>query len=114
MKNIISVLFIVLVFHVSSAYSSSEGELNPGMVNPGHEEHPAWFKVSFLDLFEDIQDAANNNKRLMVYYFQDGCPYCKILLEENFSQREIAEKTQKYFDVVAINLWGDREVYVGD
>jgi thioredoxin-related protein len=114
MKNIISVLFIVLTFHVSSAYSSSEGELNPGMVNPGHEEHPAWFKVSFLDLFEDIEDATNNNKRLMVYYFQDGCPYCKILLEENFSQREIAEKTQKYFDVVAINLWGDREVYVGD
>ena len=114
MKNIISVLFIVLAFHVSSAYSSSEGELNPGMVNPGHQEHPAWFKVSFLDLFEDIEDAANNNKRLMVYYFQDGCPYCKILLEENFSQREIAEKTQKYFDVVAINLWGDREVTVGD
>ena len=114
MKNIISVLFIVLAFHVSSAYSSSEGELNPGMVNPGHQEHPAWFKVSFLDLFEDIEDAANNNKRLMVYYFQDGCPYCKILLEENFSQREIAEKTQKYFDVVAINLWGDREVSVGD
>ena len=114
MKNIISVLFIVLTFHVSSAYSSSEGELNPGMVNPGHEEHPAWFKVSFLDLFEDIEDAANNNKRLMVYYFQDGCPYCKILLEENFSQREIAEKTQKYFDVVAINLWGDKDVSVGD
>ena len=114
MKNIISVLFIVLAFHVSSAYSSSEGVLNPGMVNPGHEEHPAWFKVSFLDLFEDIEDAANNNKRLMVYYFQDGCPYCKILLEENFSQREIAEKTQKYFDVVAINLWGDRDVSVGD
>ncbi|MCW8941834.1 MAG: thioredoxin fold domain-containing protein, partial [Gammaproteobacteria bacterium] len=112
MKNIISVLFIVLAFHVSSAYSSSEGVLNPGMVNPGHEEHPAWFKVSFLDLFEDIEDAANNNKRLMVYYFQDGCPYCKILLEENFSQREIAEKTQKYFDVVAINLWGDRYVSV--
>lgn len=114
MKNIISILFIVLAFHVGSAYSSSEGVLNPGMVNPGHEEHPAWFKVSFLDLFEDIEDATNNNKRLMVYYFQDGCPYCKILLEENFSQREIAEKTQKYFDVVAINLWGDREVSVGD
>ena len=114
MKNILSLLLVVLTFYVSPAYSRSEGELSPGMVNPGHEEHPAWFKVSFLDLFEDIEDAANNNKRLMVYYFQDGCPYCKILLEENFSQREIAEKTQKYFDVVAINLWGDKEVSVGD
>ena len=114
MKNILSLLLVLLIFHVLPAYSKSEGELSPGMVNPGHQEHPAWFKVSFLDLFEDIEDAANNDKRLMVYYFQDGCPYCKILLEENFSQREIAEKTQKYFDVVAINLWGDKEVSVGD
>ena len=98
MKNILSVLFIFFAFHASSAHTSSEGVLNPGMVNPGYEEHPDWFKVTFLDLFEDIQDAASNNKRLMVYYYQDGCPYCKILLEENFSQREIAEKTQKYFD----------------
>ncbi len=84
------------------------------MVNPGYEEKPSWFKVSFLDLFEDIEEAAENNKRVMVYFYQDGCPYCKILLQDNFSQLEIADKTQKYFDVVAINLWGDQEVTVGD
>ncbi|MBE9559559.1 MAG: thioredoxin fold domain-containing protein [Proteobacteria bacterium] len=84
------------------------------MVNPGHEEHPDWFKVSFLDLYEDIEDAADNNKRLLIYYYQDGCPYCKKLLQENFSQRSISDKTQKYFDVVSINLWGDKEVTVGD
>ena len=50
----------------------------------------------------------------MVYYYQDGCPYCKKLLQDNFAQREIAHKTQTYFDVVAINLWGDQEVTVGD
>jgi thioredoxin-related protein len=50
----------------------------------------------------------------MVYYYQDGCPYCKKLLEDNFGQRDIAVKTQQYFDVVSINLWGDKEVAVGD
>lgn len=114
MKKIIYILFVSLLFVIPPANAKSEGELDPGMVNPGHEEHPAWFKVSFLDLFEDIEDAASNNKRLLVYYYQDGCPYCKKLLEENFSQREIAEKTQQYFDVVSINLWGDKEVTVGD
>jgi len=114
MKKILFVLFVVLMFDLSLANAKSEGELAAGMVNPGHEEHPSWFKVSFLDLFEDIEDAADNDKRLMVYYYQDGCPYCKKLLEENFSQREISEKTQKYFDVVPINLWGDKEVAVGD
>jgi thioredoxin-related protein len=114
MKKIIYILFVSLLFVIAPVNAKSEGELDPGMVNPGHEEHPAWFKVSFLDLFEDIEDAASNNKRLLVYYYQDGCPYCKKLLEENFSQREIAEKTQQYFDVVSINLWGDKEVTVGD
>ena len=100
--------------NVHQANAKSEGELSAGMVNPGHKEQPAWFKVSFLDLFEDVAEAASNNKRLMVYYYQDGCPYCSKLMEDNFGQRNIAEKTQQYFDVVSINLWGDKEVSVGD
>jgi len=109
--------FLLLLISMTGAQSlmaKSEGELAAGMVNPGHAEKPAWFKVSFLDLFEDISEATQNNKRLMVYYYQDGCPYCKKLLEDNFGQRHIADKTQQYFDVVAINLWGDQEVIVGD
>ena len=108
------ILFAVIFFHFQQTYAKTEGELSDGMVNPGHKEQPDWFKVSFLDLFEDIDEAAAKNKRLMVYYYQDGCPYCKKLLEDNFGQRDITAKAQQYFDVVAINLWGDKEVVVGD
>ena len=112
--NYLIFLVVVISFALSPVYAKSEGELSAGMVNPGHKEQPAWFKISFLDLFEDIAEATANNKRLMVYYYQDGCPYCKKLIEDNFGQRDIANKTQQYFDVVAINLWGDNEVTVGD
>ena len=112
--NILFILLLTSSFGLSSSYAKTEGELGAGMVNPGYKEQPEWFKVSFLDLFEDIEEAADNNKRLMVYYYQDGCPYCKKLLEDNFGQRDISDKTQQYFDVVAINLWGDKEVVVGD
>lgn len=88
----------------------SEGELGADLVNPGHHEQPAWFKTSFLDIREDVAEAGASNKRVMLYFYQDGCPYCKKLLEDNFGQAGIAEKTQRYFDTVAINLWGDREV----
>ncbi len=119
MNKLFSLKFVLIIFVVSlinsqQVFAKSEGELGAGMVNPGHKEQPDWFKVSFLDLFEDIEEAADNNKRLMVYYYQDGCPYCKKLLEDNFSQRDISDKTQQYFDVVSINLWGDKEVTVGD
>ncbi|HED15273.1 MAG TPA: hypothetical protein ENI64_00415 [Gammaproteobacteria bacterium] len=43
-------------------------------------------------------------------FYQDGCPYCKKLLQDNFGQKAIADKTQKHFDVIAVNMWGDREV----
>ena len=104
-------LSLLLTLDVQAA---GETELTPAMVNPGSEEKPDWFKVSFLDLYEDIEEAAEDNKRVMLFFFQDGCPYCKKLLEDNFGQRKIAQKTQKYFDVIAINIWGDREVTIGD
>ncbi len=116
MQRSLTILLMVMAaisFSVRG-FAASETELKPGMVNPGYEEQPDWFKVSFLDLYEDIAEAAEENRRVMIYFYQDGCPYCKKLLEDNFGQREITEKTQRYFDVVTINIWGDREVTVGD
>lgn len=88
---------------------AQESTLQDG-VNPGYHEQPAWFKQSFLDLREDVAEAAAANKRVLLYFYQDGCPYCKKLLEHNFGTPAIAEKTRRNYDVVAINLWGDREV----
>lgn len=73
-------------------------------------EYPAWFKQSFLDLREDIREARKANKRVLVMFTQDNCPYCAALVERNLSQREIEATLRQKFDVIAINLWGDREV----
>jgi len=72
--------------------------------------HPSWFKESFLDLKEDIADASENDKRLVVYFWQAGCPYCNQLWEDNFSQQKTVDMFRKNFEIVAMNLWGDREV----
>lgn len=71
---------------------------------------PRWFSESFLDFRQDIQDAARQNKRLLIYFGQDGCPYCMKLMKVNFSQPDIVSKTRQNFVPVALNLWGDREV----
>lgn len=73
-------------------------------------EHPDWFKASFLDLKEDVAAAAAANKRLLLYIGQDGCPYCRELMQNNFTQKDIVDYTQKHFDVLALNMWGDAEV----
>jgi thioredoxin-related protein len=71
---------------------------------------PSWFTETFLDFREDVAEAARDGKRLMVYFGQDGCPYCKQLVQVNFSQKTIVEKTRKSFTAIALNIWGDREV----
>jgi len=73
--------------------------------------YPEWFKPSFLDIGEDLQDARAAGKRGLILYFgQKHCAYCKKLLEENFVREDIAAYTQKHFDVIALDIHGSREV----
>lgn len=71
---------------------------------------PPWFRETFLEFRDDIREAARAQKRLLVYFGQDGCPYCQELMRVNFSHKDIVDKTRRHFDAVALNLWGDREV----
>lgn len=73
-------------------------------------EYPEWFKESFLVLRDDVKEAAQANKRVMLLFNQDNCPYCSALVERNLSQREIETTMREKFDVIAMNIWGDREV----
>ena len=77
--------------------------------------YPSWFKQSFLDLREDLQEAVSNHKRgLMVYFGQKHCAYCQALMQNDFGQPDIASYTRQHFDVVAIDIWGSKEVTTPD
>ncbi|HEY6353856.1 MAG TPA: thioredoxin fold domain-containing protein, partial [Burkholderiaceae bacterium] len=71
---------------------------------------PPWFTQSFLDLHDELQAATRENKRLLLYFGQDGCPYCRRLMEVNFSQRAIVDKTRANFRAIALDIWGDLDV----
>ena len=74
------------------------------------QETPDWFVESFLDLREDVAEAAKDGRRLMLYFMQEGCPYCKRLVTVNFRDPRIVEKTRRHFMPMVINIWGDREI----
>jgi thioredoxin-related protein len=71
---------------------------------------PPWFSQSFLDLRADAAEAAWQGRRVMLYFEQDGCPYCAALIKTNFSQPQIVAKARKHLVAIALNIWGDREV----
>ncbi|HSN22179.1 MAG TPA: thioredoxin fold domain-containing protein [Usitatibacter sp.] len=82
--------------------------------SPHAIEIPKWFTESFLDFRDDVRDAAREGKRVMVYFGQDGCPYCKALMQVDFGEPDIVEKTRRHFVAIALNIWGDREVTWAD
>ena len=72
---------------------------------------PDWFKLSFLELREDVEELKKNGKKgLIVYFGRKDCPYCKTHLEKNWGEKGIVIYTQKNFDVVAIDVLGRRPV----
>jgi thioredoxin-related protein len=103
MRSLIALLSLTLALgHPGTAAAATP--------SPHAIDIPKWFSESFLELPEDVRDAARDGKRLMLYFGQDGCPYCKALMKVNFGDPGIAATTKKHFIAVALNIWGDREV----
>jgi thioredoxin-related protein len=71
---------------------------------------PPWFLDSFLDIKDEAATFAKDGKRLLLYFGQDGCPYCRELMQTSFTQKSIVDKTRQHFAAVALNIFGDREV----
>lgn len=69
-----------------------------------------WFLNSFLDLNEDLGEAHADGKRLVIFWEQNGCPYCKRMHEVNLRIPRIVKSIQDNFQVIQLNMWGDREV----
>jgi len=80
------------------------------VASPQAIDIPSWFSLSLLDFKDEIPEAARQGKRVLVYFGQDGCPYCKALMKANFGPGPIADKTKKHFVAIAINIWGDADV----
>ncbi len=72
--------------------------------------HPDWFTISFLDLPDDLADANENNKGLIVFYSQGFCPYCKAFIKNNWEKKDIVSYTRKHFNVIAINVLGTQSL----
>ncbi len=114
LTSAICLLGLLWLGGVSAAAPDAGETVLQGGVNPGYHDKPDWFKSSFLDLAEDVAEAQASDKRVLLYFYQDGCPYCKKLLDDNFGTAAGAAKTRRLYEVIAINMWGDREVTAVD
>lgn len=94
----------------ADAQNNATGDTRGLFIGALATEYPSWFKDSFLEFQLDLEEAAQAGKRVMVLFHQDGCPYCNRLVEVNLAQQDIEQYVREHFDVIALNMWGDREV----
>lgn len=69
-----------------------------------------WFALTFRDVAEDIETAAEEGKRLVLVFEQRGCIYCRKMHEVLLADPEVADYIKANFKVVQYNLFGDEEV----
>lgn len=69
-----------------------------------------WFQETFFDLADDLSEAKEAGKRLVLLWEQRGCPYCREMHNVNFKNQKIVNFITANFMVIQLNLWGSREV----
>ena len=73
-------------------------------------EVPDWFAETMLDARDEVADAAKQGKRLMVYFWLEGCPYCERMTRETFRDPAVLERLKRGFVPVGVNVRGDRDI----
>jgi thioredoxin-related protein len=78
---------------------------------PAHaREVPEWFAETMLDARDEAADAARQGKRLMLYFWLEGCPYCERMTSVTFRDPAVSERLKRSFIPVGVNVRGDRDI----
>lgn len=109
--RISAALLLVFAVMVSSPPVAVADEAPRGRLTGGVKyDLPGWFKKSFLVLNEDVQEAREQGRHVMLFMHLAECPYCARLLDENFRSGDTKKFAEKNFDVIGINIRGGNTV----
>ncbi|MFT5114930.1 MAG: thioredoxin-related protein [Parasphingorhabdus sp.] len=106
MKLSFFILAFLLIAPNYTTANTSTGIVTGGVIY----ELPRWFKSSFLDFSDEIDEAKIQGKHVMAFMHLDECPYCHRMLQENFIEGESRNFMQENFEVIGVNVRGDLDV----
>ncbi|MCP4469861.1 MAG: thioredoxin fold domain-containing protein [Gammaproteobacteria bacterium] len=106
LKTLLLCLCLALTPSLNAADSSDRGKIIGGSAHA----LPDWFKESFLEIADDVDEAGEEGRHVMLFFDLNGCPYCDRMLEESFESEPLGSYIQANFDTIAINIRGDRDI----
>jgi len=75
------------------------------------DPHEFFFSQTFGDLPEELDQARRDGKVGMILFFeQDGCPYCRRMMQTVFNQRVVQDWFMERFVSFEIDIRGDVEI----
>ncbi len=102
---------IIMIFSLLLNANSYADDIKPGKILGGVvHTAPDWFKQSFLEIQEDVEEATDENKHVLLFFQLNGCPYCDRMLRESFEDEAQSAYIKQHFDTIAINVKGDRDI----
>ncbi|WP_417684466.1 thioredoxin family protein [Roseibium sp.] len=93
----------------SSQASASEQLPEPALGDNGLHVQ-SWFHEGFLELADDLEEAGNSGKDLLILIEQAGCPYCREMHKVNLRIPAVVDYIKENFLVVQLDMRGSREV----
>ncbi len=106
LKTMGLVVLLGLLLTAKAAETATRGSITGGVAH----EAPDWFKESFLDIADDVDDATDAGKHVLLFFQLNDCPYCDRMLAECFQAEPLRGYIQQHFDTIAINVRGDRDI----
>lgn len=108
-RRSIGILPAILLFLSLVTFGHAAGEDEPAVGDNGLHTQP-WFLDSFLELSDDLAEAAAEGKHFAVVWEQRGCPYCREMHRVNLADERIKSFVTANFVVLQLDLWGSRKV----
>ena len=83
-------------------------------IGPGGQadvKYPAWFKTSFLDIAEDLDESRQAGKRGVVLFISaENCNHCQAFLDVTLSEPATNERVRRQYDFIGLDIFSDLEI----
>ena len=74
-------------------------------------KYPTWFKTSFYDLPEDLNEAREAGKQgIMLFISAERCSYCQAFMDTSLKDPQLQQRLRTNFDVIGMDIFDDSEM----
>lgn len=111
-KNTLKITTVIFILSfLFTTLNAAGGKFTGG----SDHDMPEWFKESFMEMSDDVEEAKEEDKHVVLFMTLKFCPYCTKMLDSNFVKgAKLQPYIQENFDVIGIDIKGSKEIVVNE